>query len=110
VRHRLRPLPHRSGRFRDQVPPIDVAYVDDPFEPVRLVWARGHVGPTSIERLFETFADLNPPHHLHLDVRDARIDDPATMDRLGEALDRLERLRIEVRIVGIDPQHPALRA
>jgi hypothetical protein len=87
-----------------------VAYVDDPFEPVRLVRARGHVGPASIERLFEAFADLNPPHRLHLDVGDARFADLATMDRLGDALDRLERLRIDVRIVGIDPHHPALRA
>jgi hypothetical protein len=84
--------------------------VDDPFVPVRLVRARGHVGPTSIDRLFEAFADLRAPHHLHLDVGDARIADPATMERLGAALDRLERLRIDVRIVGLDPQHPALRA
>jgi hypothetical protein len=87
-----------------------VTYVDDPFVPIRLVRARGHVGPRSIERLFEAFADLHAPHHLHLDVGDALIDDPATMARLEAALDRLELLRIDVRIVGIDPQHPALPA
>ncbi len=89
---------------------IDVTYVDDPFVPIRLVRACGHIGPTSIERLFEAFADLRAPHHLHLDVGDAHIHDAATMERLGAALDRLERSRIEVRIVGIDPHHPALPA
>ena len=43
-------------------------------------------------------------HH----VQDACIVDATTMSRLESALDHLERQRIDVRIVGIDPHHPAL--
>lgn len=85
-----------------------MSYVDDPYVPIRLVRASGHIGVASIDRLFKTFDGLKAPHHLHLDVRDANIADAATMARLEAAMDRLERLKIDVRLVGIDPQHPAL--
>ena len=85
-----------------------VTFVDDPSRPVRLVRAVGLLDDRSIERLLGSWVDVTAPHHVHVDVQDACIADVSTMARLESALDHLERRRIEVRIVGLDPQHPAI--
>lgn len=82
--------------------------VDDPELPFRLVRAAGIIGPSSIERLLDAWADLMAPASLHLDLGDARIDDAATMQRLESGLDHLERQGIAIRLIGIDPHHPVL--
>lgn len=86
----------------------NVTYVDDPARPVRLVRAVGVLDHRSIALLLGSWDDVTAPHHVHVDVQDACIADAATMARLETALDGLERRRIDVRIVGIDPQHPAI--
>ena len=86
----------------------NVTYVDDPSRPVRLVRAVGVLDDDSIDQLLRSWGDVSAPHHLHLDVHAACIADATTMARLATALDGLERRRIDVRVVGIDPQHPAL--
>lgn len=110
ARRRYRSIRRRSSTsFASRLPaPPSVTYVDDPHDHVRLVRARGPIGPTSIEHLFRAWADLTAPHLVHVDVSDAWIRDISTMLRLEAALDQLERRRIAVRVVGIDPQHPAL--
>jgi hypothetical protein len=85
-----------------------VTYVDDPTGPIRLVHASGRLGPETISMLLRTWDHLSAPHQLHVDVTDAYIADIDTMHRIESALDRLELQRIDVRIVGIDPQHPAI--
>lgn len=85
-----------------------IDHVDDPELPIRLIRAAGPIGPYSIESLLRTWAHLTAPHALHLDLEDAQITDVHTMQRLETALDHLERQRIDVRIVGIDPYHPSL--
>ena len=97
-----RPIPAATS-----TPPATVMSVDDPDRPIRLVRAVGVLGPDSIAELLGSWQDLTAPHHVHVDVEDASIVDVATMHQLGSALDRLERQRIGVRIVGIDPSHPA---
>lgn len=87
---------------------MGIHYVDDPNLPIRLVRATGPIGVASIERLFRAFDGLHGPHHVHLDLGDAKISDRATMARLEVAVDELEQRQIDVRIVGIDPHHPAL--
>jgi hypothetical protein len=87
---------------------IRVEHVDDPERPFRLIRAAGVLGPSSIDRLVDAWASVTAPYALHLDLGDVRIDDAATMRRLETALDHLERQRIAIRIVGIDPHHPVL--
>jgi hypothetical protein len=89
-------------------PAIRVEHVDDPERPFRLIRAAGVLGPSSIDRLVDAWASVTAPYALHLDLGDVRIDDAATMRRLETALDHLERQRIAIRIVGIDPYHPVL--
>jgi hypothetical protein len=98
----------RSDRGDTIVLPISVEHVDDPDLRLRLIRAAGVLGPSSIERLLEAWANLNAPYSLHLDLGDALIDDAHTMRRLESALDHLERQRIKVHLVGIDPHHPVL--
>ena len=82
--------------------------VDDPIRPVRLVRAAGVIDPISINRVLSAWEHLTSPYLVHLDVQDACIADSITMTRLETALDQLEHRRIDVRIVGIDPHHPAI--
>ena len=93
-------LPSRSD--------VRVEHVDDPEVPFRLVRAAGVLGPSSIDRLLEAWANLLAPSSLHLDLGDARIVDADTMQRLEEALDHLERRGISIRLIGLDPHHPVL--
>ena len=87
---------------------VTVGVVDDPVHPVRLVRAAGVLDPVTIERVVSAWEHVTAPYLVHLDVQDARIVDATTMSRLERAVDHLERRRIDVRIVGIDPDHPAL--
>jgi hypothetical protein len=93
------------GLFR---PRVAIEHVDDPDTPMRLIRAVGPLGPGSIDRLLGSWAHLTAPHAVHVDLADAWITDVRTMRRLEAEFDHLERRHIEVRVVGIDPQHPAL--
>ena len=120
--HRLRlwitarrsPRPHgpaglRPDRCDTRPPTISVEHIDDPDRAFRLVRAAGVLTGSSIDRLFDAWATLMPPYAIHLDLSDVHIDDADTMQRLESALDHLERERINVRLVGIDPHHPVLQ-
>lgn len=85
-----------------------ITFVNDPTRPFRLVHAVGVLDGRSIHELLGSLGDVPAPHQIHLDVQDACIADATTMSRLESALDRLERRRVEVRVVGLDPQHPAI--
>lgn len=87
---------------------LTVGVVDDPARPIRLVRAAGVIDPVSVDRIVRAWEHVTAPYLVHLDVQDACIIDATTMSRLESALDHLERQRIDVRIVGIDPHHPAL--
>ncbi len=89
---------------------LDIQLLDDPERPIRLIRVVGPIGHMSIERLVRSWEHLTAPHAVHVDLADAQIDDVRTMQRLEAALDHLEQQRIDVRVVGIDPSHPALCA
>lgn len=97
-----------GGLPTPELPAVDVHQIDDPESPMRLIRAVGRLGPDSIDRLLRACEALDAPDAVHLDFLDARIDDIHTMRRLEAALDRLERQHIAIRVVGIDPAHPAL--
>lgn len=99
----------RPDRCEPRPSTISVEHIDDPDRAFRLVRAVGVLTASSIDRLFDAWATLMPPYAIHLDLSDVRIDDADTMQRLESALDHLERERINVRLVGIDPHHPVLR-
>ena len=96
------------GVRRRRLPALTVDFVDDPVRPIRLVRAAGVIDPVSINRVLSAWEHVTAPYLVHLDVEDARIVDATTMSRLESALDHLEQERIDVRIVGIDPHHPAI--
>ncbi len=100
------------SRRTASLPPVstEIHFVDDPELPIRLVRAAGPIDTRSIERLLQCWELLTTPQALHLDLIDAQITDVSTMHRLESALDHLERQRIDVRIVGLDPSHPTLAA
>lgn len=106
---RLRRAHEQTDRCDPTAQTVVVDAIDDPDEPFRLVRAAGSLTATSIDRLFDAWATLLPPHAIHLDLSDAHIADAGTMQRLESALDHLERQQISVRLVGIDPHHPVLR-
>lgn len=96
------------ANMRSVAAPFSVQYVDDPALPIRLVRVVGAIDPMSIHQVCRAWEHVRAPHFVHLDVQDACIADRYTMSRLEAALDRLEHDQIDVRIVGIDPHHPAI--
>ena len=75
---------------------------------MRIVRLVGAVWPTDLQKIFETCSGATLPRFLHIDLVDAVIPDLSTMRAFERAVDRLERHEIDVRIVGLDPLHPAL--
>lgn len=102
----------RRDSSRSTIPtsagPTKIHHVDDPESPIRLIRASGPLDARSFEHLLACWEHVTTPHALHLDLTDARIMDERTMRRLELALDQLERQRIDVRVVGIDPSHPSI--
>lgn len=86
---------------------LSVSYVDDPDHRVRVIRAAGHLTAESTGELLRSWEHLTAPRIIHLDAGALDIDIGA-MRRLETAFDHLERQRIDVRVVGIDPTHPAL--
>lgn len=98
-----------SRRRHDVVlPSCVVDRVDDPTGHVRLVRVIGAVDTSCLSLVFDTWSDVTTSWTLHLDLHDAVIVGDVAMQTLERALDHLERRGIGVRIVGIDPQHPAI--
>lgn len=75
---------------------------------MRLVRVVGAVDTNCLSLVFDTWSDVTASCTVHLDLHDAAIMGDVTMQTLERALDHLERQGICVRIVGIDPQHPAI--
>lgn len=98
--------PRPAARTRPSSGGIDL--VDDPDGSMRLVRVRGVLSWRSIDRLFDLLVEPMSIRGVHLDLIDARILDVPTMMRLERLVDCLEQRQVGVRIIGIDPAHPAL--
>ncbi len=85
-----------------------VSRVDDPDGQVRILAVRGLVGDVGVGELIRHVADIAPGQQVHFELTDAIISGRATMRRLGVLADRLEARGVVVRVVGVDPDHPAL--
>lgn len=82
--------------------------IDDPEGTSRIVRIAGAMSPSTLPRVFEAWSDVISPFLLHIDVTDAVIADLTTMMAFEQAIDHLECRQISIRIVGLDPSHPAL--
>ncbi len=91
-------------------PTVAISRIDDPGGGVRLIAVRGLVDATTIDALLDVLDENDDGDAIHLDLINAILADSETLRLLGAMIDELERRRVGVRIVGIDPLHPALRA
>lgn len=82
--------------------------VDDPDGRIRLIGARGSIDGLTVGCLIDVLDELGDGLGLHLDLGHARIGDTTTLRRLEAMVDELERRGVQMRIVGVDPEHPAL--
>lgn len=106
VAARARVLDERSPRPFGLV----VTAIDDPGSDLRLLGLRGHLTLETVDVLAEAFAAVPDGSSLHIDVTDAAIAGAAVIDRCELLIDELESRRVRIRIVGLDPRHPALTA
>ena len=102
-RLRRRPAPVDCSRSS-----VNVEHVVDPDGSTRLVRVTGLVTDTVMPCLSRSWDDMLAAELLHIDLRDATIADLTTMQALERAVDHLERQGIDIRIVGLDPAHPAI--
>jgi anti-anti-sigma regulatory factor len=89
-------------------PSVAISRIDDPGGGVRLIAVRGLVAVTTIDALLEVLDGNHDGDAIHLDLTNAILADSESLQLLGAMIDELERRRVGVRIVGIDPLHPAL--
>lgn len=98
---------------RHVVPPVNsdrlaVSVVDDPTGRMRLIGVRGPVNVETVVRLATVLDAVEPGSRLHLDLTDATIAGPLALEHVERLVDRLELRGVRIRIVGLDPRHPAL--
>ena len=110
---RLLGRPRRGSRStaapeRRHAPPLAVLRVDDPDGRRRIRALRGLVPDCACDELAAHVHDLAAGDQVHLELTDAIIVGTTTMARLGVIADRLEARGVDVRIVGVDPDHPAI--
>jgi hypothetical protein len=85
-----------------------VNVVDDPRGTMQLIGVRGPLTPETVGTLAEALFAVRDGLSLHLDVSDASISGPAVVEQVEQLVDQLELRRVRIRIVGLDPRHPAL--
>jgi anti-anti-sigma regulatory factor len=87
---------------------MQVDWIDDPAGYVRLITVTGELNSTTTGAAAVQIIELANSAALHIDFNAAEINGGAAMGRLEAMADLLEDLGVEVRIVGVDPLHPAL--
>jgi hypothetical protein len=85
-----------------------VTTVQDPSAELRLLGLRGQLTLDTVEVLADALAAVPDGSALHIDVTDVAIGGAAVIDRCELLIDELELRRVRIRIVGLDPRHPAL--
>lgn len=86
------------------------ARVDDVLDPdgsVLLVRVAGRTSLRTIDELDRRTATLDSRHSVHIDLHDATIPTAEVVSELERLADRLEQAMVRVRMVGVDPNHPA---
>lgn len=88
----------------------DLTCVHDPDGTALLIGVRGVLTAEIIEALHAATADADPGTLVHLDLSRSEIPIGPWMSMLEALADSLEGRDVRIRIVGVSPQHPALRA
>lgn len=83
-------------------------YVVDPDGAVWVFRVAGRATLRTIGQIDRLTAPLGRLNTVHVDLFDAVIPSGAVMRELERLVDRLERAMVRVRVVGVDPNHPAL--
>jgi anti-anti-sigma regulatory factor len=89
-------------------PTAEFTVVDDPHGRGRLLGVRGPITSTTPSQLLAVTDDLDDGVRLHLDLTGASIRSAQALVGLESAIDELERRGVRLRVVGVDPAHPAL--
>lgn len=87
------------------------ARLDHVVDPDDAVWVFRVVGRATLRTIDEIdrlTVTLGTAHTVHVDLYDAEIPSGAVMGELERLAERLERAMVRVRMVGVDPNHPAL--
>lgn len=87
-----------------------ISVVHDPDGDLRLVGVRGPVTASSVDTLIDALDDLDDGLGLHLDLSGATIHGSVALRQVEATVDELERRGVKLRVVGVDPAHPALVA
>ena len=99
---------HQLDRSSPRPIGLAITTIDDPTADMRLLGLRGYLSLDSIPLLAETLAGVVDGSSLHIDVTDLAIGGAAVIDQAELLIDQLESRRVRIRIVGLDPRHPAL--
>ena len=83
-------------------------YVVDPDGAVWVFRLVGRASPLIVDEISRLTAELGERHTVHVDLFDAAIPSVKVMRELERLADRLEAAMVKVRMVGLDPNHPAL--
>lgn len=86
-----------------------LSVIDDPEGGVRLIGVSGPVDcavVADVAAAIEARCDID---HIHIDFTTAEIVPEHALDCLETMLDQVERYGVRLRVVGLDPEHPALR-
>lgn len=102
------PEPRSQAPRQRRARPRSIVRVDDPDGRLRILAVRGVVPATVINELTAHVSDLTSGDQVHVELTDAIIVGVNTMAGLGVLADRLEARGVDVRIVGVDPDHPAI--
>ena len=88
--------------------PATITTIDDPDGAMRLIGVCGELDALAVARLEAVIDDTDDMSILHLDLTAARLVAPPSMHHVEAVLEGIERRGIRLRVVGLDPEHPAL--
>lgn len=100
--------PVSGGVAMPVAPASDVAVIDDPEGGVRLIGVRGQFNLACVAELADAIDDGIDAELVHVDFTAADIAAEHAIESLEATFDRAERRGIRLRVVGLDPDHPAL--
>jgi hypothetical protein len=87
---------------------LSVSVVDDPGGRLRLIGVRGPLNGETVPTLATALDAVPDGGWLHLDVTNASLNSPLALEQVERMIDLLELRGVSIRIVGLDPRHPAL--
>ncbi len=87
---------------------LSVTVVDDPGGRLRLIGVRGPLNIETAPALGAALDAVPDGGALHIDVTHASLTGPLAIEQVERMIDLLELRGVSIRIVGLDPRHPAL--